>query len=164
MEQEGLIKERDKLFEKYRNESAKNGKNGLIAFILVCLAFSVILINGAISHSSIKEQTLYTILFIGVFVEGFHRMNWNRKAGKAENAHEFIAIYDKNKRIEKIINFIVLSIFAILLIAWVIYKGSLSSLLILIIGVPLVFFIMRGEEDNRKNEINRLRELTHEIA
>ena len=163
MEREDLIKERNKLFEKYRNESAKNGKNGLIAFILACLG-SVLLLNMAINNSSIKEQAFYTILFLSLGIVEFHRMNWNRKASKAENAHEFIAIYDKNKKIEKWINFIVIPIFAILFIVWEIYHGSLSSLLVFGIGVPLVYFIMRGPEIERKKEINRLRELTQETA
>ena len=164
MEREDLINEKNELFKKLKSESAKQAKTDLIGLTIVCLLIAVHIIYGAINHSDIMVQAFFTFLFFCGFIEIVHKLNWRGKVVKADNAQDFLTIYAKNKIITNWIDIILISIFMILFFVKELTRGSLAELLIIIIGVPLLYFITRGLSDNPKNDINRLRELTQQTT
>ena len=158
MESQELINERNALFEGFKSYFSRKAKRNIIAFVIFCLLAGLFIYSAVIGD---MNRLLCIVISIILLVMGSHDMIWHPKLAKADNAQEFLTIYDKYRKIRNWINLTcILFIFAIFIIEQVISQDIKR---IILYGAFLVIWIIsRPWQDPYKTDINRLRELVQQ--
>jgi len=165
MDQEELIKERDELFEGIKTVFKERAKNFMIgSSVLIILAGLSIYITVYGNMSPILCALMCACIL--ALISSF--MFWINKIIKANNAQDFLTIYDKPKQMMKWMNIVLFSLLAIASLIELISKKDISDLL-MIAGIALATSLFsklgstanmtREKQEDFKNDIQRLREL-----
>ena len=158
MESQELINERNALFEGFKSYFSRKAKRNIIAFIIFCLLAGLFIYSAVIGD---MNRLLCIVISIILLVMGSHAMIWHPKLAKADDAQEFLTIYDKYRKIGNWINLTcVIFIFAIFIIDQVISKDI--KRIILYSAFLVIWLISRPWQDPYKTDINRLRELVQQ--
>lgn len=168
MEQEELIKERDKLFQDIKTDIKERAKKfKIVSFVFIILA-------GLSIYSTVygnMSPLICTIMCTCILVLLSYFMYCLNKNVKANNAQDFLTFYDKQKPMMKWMTIILSSLLAIAILIELISKKDISDLF-MIAGMAIVtsFFSYLGsiangtreKQEDFKNNIQRLRELVQQ--
>lgn len=158
MEPQELINERNELFESLKIWFSKSAKVRSIAFVIFCLLTGLCIFSAIIGHIDWFIGIVCCIIFL---VAGIHDMIWYPKLAKANDAQEFLTIYDKKRKIEKWTTLIcTLLIIAFIIVPVVISKVDIK--IFLLPGALLCLVLAELWDDPRKRDIERLRELVQQ--
>ena len=158
MEQEELINEKNELFEGFKSEFSKQAKRSKIGIVFICLFVGLFIASAVSGHINWLPCTIICILLFGA---GCHSMIWHNKIAKADDAQEFLTIYDKNRKIEKWKTIICLLLF--IAIITMDFIGNKDIDRVIWYGALLVIILItRPWQDPYKIDIDRLRKLVQQ--
>ena len=165
MEQEELIKERDKLFQDIKTDIKERAKKfKIVSFVFIILA-------GLSIYSTVHgnmSPLLCTLMCTCILVLLSYFMYCLNKNVKANNAQDFLTFYDKQKPMMKWMGIILSSLLAIAILIELISKKDISDLFMLAgMAIATTLFSHLGsiangtreKQEDFKNNIQRLREL-----
>ena len=165
MEQEELIKERDKLFQDIKTDIKGQAEKFMIGFIVFIILFGVAIYSTVYGNMS---PLLCTVMCTCILVLLSYFMYCLNKNVKANNAQDFLTFYDKQKPMMKWMGIILSSLLTIAILIEFIGKKDISGLF-MIAGMALATSLFsylvsaangtREKQEDFKNNIQRLREL-----
>ncbi len=158
MEPQGLTVEKNELFESLMRWYSSRSKVSTITFVVCCLLAGLCIFSAVIGY---MDWTIGIAGCIILLAAGCHDIIWYHKLAKANDAQEFLTIYDKKRKID---NWTTL-ICALPLIAFIIWLviGKVDISKVIFCGglLLLSLFEVLGDEPKKK-DINRLRELVQQ--
>lgn len=170
MEQEELIKERDKLFQDIKTDIKERAKKFMI------VSFVFIILAGLSIYSTVygnMSPLICAIMCTCILVLLSSFMYCLNKNVKANNAQDFLTFYDKQKPMMKWMTIILSSLLAIAILIELISKKDISDLF-MIAGMAIVTTLFsylgstangtREKQEDFKNNIQRLRELVQQTS
>ena len=158
MESHELTVEKNELFESLMRWYSSRSKVSTITFVVCCLLAGLCIFSAVIGYMDWIIGIAGCIILLAA---GCHDIIWYHKLAKANDAQEFLTIYDKKRKID---NWTTL-ICALLLIAFIIWLviGKVDISKVIFCGglLFLSLFEVLGDEPKKK-DINRLRELVQQ--
>ena len=158
MESHELTVEKNELFESLMRWYSSRSKVSTITFVVCCLLAGLCIFSAVIGHIDWIIGIAGCIILLAA---GCHDIIWYHKLAKANDAQEFLTIYDKKRKID---NWTTL-ICALLIIAFIIWLviGKVDISKVILCGglLFLSLFEVLGDEPKKK-DINRLRELVQQ--
>ena len=139
MEHNEKTNEIDRLFERVRSEFTKRAKAKTVIFFLFILILASYVIMLAVQHADMMEQLIYSLMFCLSVAMGSCYMTWFNKLTKADNAQDFLAIYDKNKKMEKWLIAYALIFLAAVVISIVSEYSIMFAIFFLALMMPALF-------------------------
>ena len=167
MEREELINEKNRLFNRLRNEMSEQANKSEILFWIFCVSSVLYLIFVVSDYFAEPFDIRDTIYFITVFVTTsvllFYNTTLNKKVAKTDNAQDFLAVYNKYNKVR---NWLFIAFFTTLLVTKAVWIGFSKDDLInnvLLVGIITLLFLGVFFSRQRK-DIKRLRELVQETS
>ena len=157
MEPQELTNEKNELFESFKRWASRQTKGSTISFVIFCLLAGLFLFSAATGYMNWLPCIVCCIIFL---VVGSHGMIWYHKLAKANDAQEFLTIYDKNRKIG---NWITLTSILLLLIPVIqLIKSNGIEIGILFAAVLVLCLVARFWKYPYMKSIDRLRELVQQ--
>ncbi len=161
MEPQELTVEKNKLFESLMWWYSRLSKISTILFVVFCLLAGLCIFSAVIGYMDWTASIVGCIIFLAA---GSRYIFLYHKLAKANDAQEFLTIYDKKRKIDKW-TAITCALFIIAFIIWLVI--SKVDIGLVIFGGGLLFFsffVMFGDDPltTTKKDINRLRELVQQ--
>ena len=160
MEQEELINEKNRLFERLKSEQiqtpAKKWIGGLLFFGLATIFLLVVLFTEGPTINLLGSIVLY----FACIVAAVHNIIKQKKISKTDNPQDFLTVYDQSMKVDKWVK-IVLVILLVIYAVFEFLQGH-TFLVICALGICVAFYLFRIASKQRKADIERLRELVRQ--
>ena len=158
MEPQGLTVEKNELFESLMRWYSSRSKVSTITFVVCCLLAGLCIFSAVIGHIDWLIGIAGCIILLAA---GCHDIIWYHKLAKANDAQEFLTIYDKKRKIDNWTTLICALLLIAFIIELVISKVSIAMVIFCGGLLLLSLFEVLGDEPKKK-DINRLRELVQQ--
>ena len=160
MESQELTIEKNKLFESLMWWYSRLSKVSTKLFVVLCLLAGLCIFSAVIGY---MDWTASIVVCIILLAAGSRGIFLYHKLAKANNAQEFITIYDNKRKIDKW-TAITCALFIIAFIIWlVISKVDITSVIFNGGMLFLCLFVVFGDGPwTTRKDINRLRELVQQ--
>ena len=159
MEPQELTNEKNELFESFKSFASRRAKQSTITFVIFCVLAGLCLFSAVIGYMNWITCIVCCIVFL---IAGSYGIFWYPKLAKADDAQEFLTIYDKKRKIEKWKTLTQSLLIIAFIIILVIFKVDTETIIfwggILVAGMlPIIFWKYPYIKD-----IDRLRELVQQ--
>ena len=158
MESQELTNEKNELFESLKRWFSKRAKVSTITFVIFCVLAGLCIFSAVIGYLDWIPCIACCIIFL---LAGSHDMIWYPKLAKADDAQEFLTIYDKKRKTEKWITLTQALFIIAFIIILVIFKVDISTV-IFWGGLLVLLFILSFWKYPYMRYIDRLRELVQQ--
>ncbi len=157
MEPQEIINERNGLFEGFKSYFSRQAKRSTISLVIFCVLAGLCIFSAIIGYMDWLPCIVVSIVLL---VVGCPDMIGCHKLAKADDAQEFLTIYDKYRKFRKWISLTcVLFLFAI----FIEQAMNKDMKRIFFYGALLVLWLIsRPWQDPYKKDIDRLRELAQQ--